>query len=92
MIRKIGRKNERAGNVNPLKSGVRTGNPQQHWAITRQLRLTDLVGPSGMEEHAQRSFPKKRNTVLLGPVFQPPKCEVCETKLAEICDRLSSDP
>lgn len=28
MTRKIVRKNEEAGNVNPLKSGIRTGNPQ----------------------------------------------------------------
>lgn len=39
MMRKIDKKNERAGNVNPLKSGVRTGNPQLEEHEKRDVRI-----------------------------------------------------
>ena len=62
MARKIVRKNEEAGNVNPLKSGIRTGNPQleEHGAEDVRVPPRQRGGTTESEEPPSRKSGKER--------------------------------
>ena len=62
MARKIVRKNEEAGNINPLKSGIRTGNPQLEEHEEEDVRVPPRQrgGTTEPEEPPSRKRGKNR--------------------------------